>query len=65
VGKIMKKSGTDPDAFTFLADKARESGAADIRIIPAQGIIVDDRQHRTPTGLQSCSLAKNIPRFPA
>jgi len=41
--KIMKKSGTNPDAFTFLADQARGAGAADARIIPAQGIIVEDR----------------------
>ena len=40
---LMKKSGTETDRFRFLADKAREAGAADTRIIPADGIVIEDR----------------------
>jgi predicted metal-binding protein len=39
----MKKSKTKTDEFGFLMDKAREAGAADVRIIAADGIIVEDR----------------------
>jgi len=39
----MENSGTEREKFRFLADKAREAGAADARIIPAYGIIVEDR----------------------
>lgn len=31
------------EKFRFLADKAKEAGAADARIIPADGIVVEDR----------------------
>jgi len=40
---MMKKSGTECEEFRFLADKVREAGAADARIIPADGIVVEDR----------------------
>ena len=39
----MKISRTEPDTFAFLADQARAAGAEDARIIPAHGIIVEDR----------------------
>ncbi len=41
--KIMKKSGTGTEKFRFLADKAREAGAEDARIVPADGIVIEDR----------------------
>ncbi|MEN6611425.1 MAG: DUF2284 domain-containing protein [Methanoregulaceae archaeon] len=34
---------SDREKFRFLAEKAREAGAADARIIPADGIVVEDR----------------------
>jgi predicted metal-binding protein len=39
----MKKTGTEIQDFTFLADLAREAGATDAGIIPADKIIVEDR----------------------
>jgi hypothetical protein len=39
----METSGTETDAFRFLAELAREAGAADARVIPASGIVVEDR----------------------
>jgi predicted metal-binding protein len=39
----MKKTGSETGKFGFLADKAREAGAAEARIIPADGIVVEDR----------------------
>jgi predicted metal-binding protein len=39
----MKKTGTEIQDFKFLADLAREAGATDAGIIPADGIIVEDR----------------------
>jgi predicted metal-binding protein len=41
--KNMKKSETETEKFRFLADKAREAGAADARIIPADMIVVEER----------------------
>jgi predicted metal-binding protein len=39
----MKKPEPETEKFRFLADKARKAGAADARIIPAGGIVVEDR----------------------
>jgi predicted metal-binding protein len=39
----MKNPEPYGEKFRFLADKAREAGAADARIIPASGIVVEDR----------------------
>jgi len=40
---IMNESESDPENFRFLVDKARASGAADARIIPAGQIVIEDR----------------------
>jgi len=40
---MKKKNETGPEKFRFLADKAIQAGASDARIIPADGIIVEDR----------------------
>lgn len=42
-GKEIEKSGTEMEKFRFLTDRAREAGAADARVIPASGIVVEDR----------------------
>ena len=39
----MKKQETDIQEFGFLVDKAKEAGAAEARITPADQIIVEDR----------------------
>jgi predicted metal-binding protein len=39
----MKKNETEYDKFRFLVTRAREAGAADARIIPADEIVVEDR----------------------
>lgn len=39
----MKTNETETEKFRFLADRAREAGAADARIIPADRIVVEDR----------------------
>ena len=39
----MKTAGPDTEKFRFLADMAREAGAEDARIIPAERIVVEDR----------------------
>ena len=41
--EIMKKTEIVTEEFQFLVNIARESGAADARIIPAGRIIVEDR----------------------
>jgi predicted metal-binding protein len=40
---IMKTNETGTEEFRFLADKARDAGAEDARVIPADGIVVEDR----------------------
>lgn len=39
----MKITETEIQNFKFLTDKALESGAVDVRIIPADGIVIEDR----------------------
>ncbi len=39
----MKKTVDEQQKFRFLVDQARAAGAADARIIPADGIIIEDR----------------------
>jgi predicted metal-binding protein len=39
----METSFTDTEKYRFLTDRARETGAADARVIPAREIVVEDR----------------------
>jgi len=60
--KIIKKSEAEPEKFGFLADKAREAGAADARIIPADMIVVEERVRlKCRSGCPSCGKYLTCP----
>jgi predicted metal-binding protein len=60
----MKKTGNEIQDYEFLADKAREAGAADARIIPAAGIVVEDRvRQKCSTGCYEFGKSLTCPPY--